>query len=366
MVSIVIPDCQDGIYLQRVINSIARQIYKDIEIIAFWKSVDEIVDLPGVKNVILSDEERVSLPRKVCEVSNGENIAFVSYYSVLSPNYISDLVLGNSSTEEIVVANEVNVGDKASIFELMNHRFLLGKLFRRDYFLEASEDNKISYFSEGIFVWNVYKSRFSSVANSQSTYYYTSLDLNMLEVQHSFDREVLENTLELLPLLEENERERIENLLIKYYQVDDIEPYLDLFYEFRNTSYKLFTQYVVRYYAFLFKSGGKNISEDKYEKVKGFLIGLDDESELQKIALNQIGISKESFEAMKSLDFHNFKYTIRDQEKAKKPLYIGDVYKLTGPDLAGFVVSRYKDGFLGFGTIFKCVKAWMKYKLKRN
>ena len=61
MVSVIIPDCNDGIYMTRCVNSIKRQTYKDIEILAVWtegdaakeiEGVNKISSDPGIKNVV--------------------------------------------------------------------------------------------------------------------------------------------------------------------------------------------------------------------------------------------------------------------------------------------------------------------------
>ena len=124
-------------------------------------------------------------------------------------------------------------------------------------------------------------------------------------------------------------------------------------------------QYVIAHYGKLYRNACKNLNEVAYDRVKEFLVNLNEEPELQTIALKKLSISPEMFGAMKRLDFHNYKYVVQDNTLFVAMQYPQGFQELSGTDLVNYVVSRYEQGRLGARTILKSIIAWLKNKVKR-
>lgn len=376
LISVIILDCRKGIYWQRCINSIRRQTYKNTEIIAMWDNEDEIEEIDNVNSITAPTEyiERINV---AIEKANGEYIFFLSYYSLPAPNCLEELFIQNvennldrkEDDERILyVANEVNAGsEKINVNSIPIH-LLQGKLFEKKLLKESVKNNKKTYCCIYHYVWDSYKKYFDDVKKSERAYIYTTPETCDVPVTLKYDAEIFENTVTMIPRLEEVDRITVEKVLI-----EDIKPTnadkaekRELVYKHCSCSYKLMMNYVINDYIPLYKNACKNLDDEAYNRVKGFLMRLeaDGESELLKISLSKIGLTEDMYAAMKHLDMHNYKYTVEDNTLFLATVYPEGIKNLYGEELIEYVISRYADGRLGAGTIVKSMKAWAKYKMK--
>ncbi len=363
MISVVIPDCKDGIYLTRCINSIKRQTYKDLDIIAVWNEESNIREIDGITNIVhgMSISETIE---KICTTATGEWIFFTSYFTVLSPNSLKELAY-QSNDKVITVINEVNACSNKDDYYCVYLHYLLGKLFKKNILIKEipSEDG---YYSD-CEIWERYKANFKEVNLSENAYCYYSLCDDFELEKFDYDKEKFVNTLIYLRKLDDNSRDSLERYLVyKINYEDSIEDVCDDICEYACDSYYLMMNVVVNHYKVLYEDECKNLNRKEYERVKKFLVGLDDRIDLQELALKKLNISREMYSAMKRLEYRNYRYVVQDNELFVSTVYPEGIQNLGGPQLSEFMINKYMQGQLGAGTLMKCFIGWLKYKMRRN
>ncbi len=300
---------------------------------------------------------------KICSVSNGDTLFFTSYYSVLSPNLLEDLLEQNTK-DKIVIANEVNI-DTSKEYGYIELHGLLGKLFKKELFIDAFS-NAENVFFEDCEIWNVYKENFKDVELSETAYCYYSLCDEITLSKKEYNETKFVNTLMILNKLDDKNRDSLEEALVNRVDyANSLDIACDDICQYAGDSYYLMMNIVVNYYKSLYSNFCKKLNREEYEQVKSFLVRLDGAEELQELALGELNISKEMFSAMRRLDYRNYRYVVQDSNYYRATVCPEGIYNLSGLDLANFVISKYSQGRLGAGTILKSVGAWARNKIKR-
>lgn len=369
MVSVVIPDCRDGLYLQRCINSIRRQTYKDIEIIAVWKPEDDAKYLEGVR-AIQSEVDTKSLIENIVDESKAECIYFLSYYSVLAPNTVEALLKENEEKKRIVKANEVVVSkDKKYNHKENSLKHFMGLLLEKDV-LEKALENYIPTYCDEYQIWNKYINEFEEVLDSEEAFYYSTYVVeDEIEVEDEglleYAPDLFHNTLTVISGLEEDNLKECEDRLINKIKIPETElcDVCKMVYEERGNSYNLIL-FFWDYYRKRYQKACIEKDSRAYEEVKRAMMWVE-EPELQFFLQKKLGISADMFSAMKHLDLHNYLFVIEDNALFLSMKYPNGIKDLYGSDLVDYVVSKYERGRLGVGTIIKSIIAWIRYKIKK-
>jgi glycosyltransferase involved in cell wall biosynthesis len=363
MISVVIPDCQDGLYLIRCVNSIKRQTYTDIEIIAVWNENSDIKKIDGVTNLVREMENSETI-KSICAIAKGEWIFFTSYFTVLSPNSLKELFY-QSNDKVITIINEVNTNSNRDDYDCVYLHCLSGKLLKKNLLIKEIPPEDDYYLDYEI--WERYKANFKEVNLSENAYCYYSISDDLELKKINYDKEKFVNTLFYIRKLDDKSRDSLERYLVyKINYEDSIENVCDDICEYACDSYYLMMNVVVNHYKVLYEDECKNLNRKEYERVKKFLVGLDDEVELQELALKKFNISQEMFSAMKRLEYRNYRYVVQNNALFVATVYPNGIQNLMGPQLAEYMISKYMQGQLGAGTLIKCFIGWLKYKMKRN
>ncbi len=368
MVSVIVPDCQDGTFFQRCINSIKRQIYKDIEIIAIWshgpdKLSSEMVD----KNVVNADPGLAV--KEACQAASGKFVYFLSYFSVMASNCLEELVIEEGNTETIFVTNEVFLGDKNGLTIDSPFYELYGILFDTELLSSCLEVHVETYCFNFFYAVEKYKSNYLNVEKKPKALIYSTRYIDMISPKPLvFDARAFDATLGIISNLQDaKNQEKIENYLIDHIPPSESNyPILsDLVWKYRNDSMKLVSHYVMAYYKGLYESALKNKSIGEYQIVKTFAETLGDEPVFLNMFMSNLQLSTEMLSALKRLELHNYIYVVDNNCLYINFIYPCGVQNLVGQELADFVVSGYAEGRLGIKTILRSFIAWVKYKKSR-
>ncbi len=327
MVSVIIPDCIDGIYLQRCINSVIRQTYEDIEIIAVWPDKGEIRELPKVQNII-AEKDLSKTVGKICDIANGRYLFFLSYYSVLAPNCIEELVKSGGSEEECYYANEVYVGEKTVDPQNMFTNMLQGKLYDKDVLRNVLDRIGQTYYQSS-YIWNGYKSGYSEVKNNPDAYYYTTLDegADREYEQITYDETLLKNTVVSFDILDEDSKTKVEKAILEKIKVNKAneDTLREIFYAGGLSSFELTVNYVINSYSKNYSNACRNLDQETYDRVKDYLIRLENAPELLAIVLKKLGLTYWMYKAMKHLDVDNFKFIVGEGALPEETDYPDDL-----------------------------------------
>ncbi len=365
MISVIISDCHDGIYLIRCINSIKRQTYKDLEIIAVWEENAEIKEIDGVTSIRRLFDVKDTLDL-ICRTAHGDSILFTSYYTVMSPNSLEDLCDQNRDEQIIVTVNEVNTETNREDYDCVELHALSGKILNKHQLLDAIQVKGKSYCID-YEIWNRYKAHYKEVVKSETAYSYYSVCDEVESSRIDYNKEKFINTLKEMETLDDTSISSLERYLVNRINYEkDLEDVCNVVCEYAGDSYYLMMNIVVKHYKSLYEDSCRYLKRNEYERIKTFLVGLDTEEILQELALKQLNISCEMFSAMRRLDYKNYRYVVQDNTLFGVTIHPEGVNNLSGPELANFVISRYAAGRLGAGTIVKSVGAWIKNKLGRN
>ncbi len=366
MISIVIPDCNNDIYLERCINSIRRQSYKDIEILAVWKCKTDEKNIEGVYNYI-TDKDLKEIISVAVDKAKGRHLLFFSHFCVMSPTLLDELIkLTESDSNLLVGANELLVMESPVRCEEANTHVLFGKLFEKDLLQKANEQSlKKAYCAEHMVLANYIRNLAGYIRCKDANFYTTYIDKTTKTTQ-LYDSELFDNTLEFLDDFDEVERTQIENALIETVIVPEEKKLevCNLICEKAKDNYRLMSHYVLDYYKTMYASFCRNVDKSAYDRVKEFLVNIEDR-ELLDVFLKKMGISEDMFSAMKHLNCHNYRFVVEDNTLFVAMRYPSGIENLYGLELAQFVVDKYEEGRLGAGTIIKCIEAWLKNKIKR-
>ena len=364
MVSFILPDYIDENDINRCICLIKRQNILDIEIIIAL-SDSECANVSSDVIVVHKGTNEYETIKNVIDVSNGDYLYFISSCAISSSNCIEELVKSNNCKEKLYIAHDVICGQYYFISYYAFHR-LNGKLFLRECFKQILSEIKNPYcISE--FIWSEYRKLFTTVefCDKAFVYYTDDFFIRNKNIEVVYEKEQFCNCLKQLILLDDDSRRIVENYLINTVHIDrsEKEEVCSLVSDYGDKSFKLMISFVIPIYQRKYMNACKTLNSSEYERVKNFLISIENEDEILSIALKKLSISPEMFSAMKRLDFNNYVAAVEDNTLFVAMQYPNGIKNIYGTELDEYVVSRYKNGCLGLKTIIKSFYAWLIYKI---
>lgn len=386
MVSIIVMDCPDRMYLIRCLNAIRRQSLQEYEVILVGE--DYAPELLAEYRAGTAETAVDAL-----HAARGKYLMFCSMTSVLVP----------CTLEKLVECAEEGDGFYAAAYLVRSGgefqespragTCVYGKLFERTKAEEVLDEAIDTVFAE------CYIGRYGEAEAVEDAFLYES-DPQVLEplVLHqgiAWMGDVSDVSGTKTPKLAElwlqqfDEEQYPEKILMMAHQ----------FPEKKTLHYELARTHVAGWY-------DRAIHEKEatcYEEVKEYFRTLTDERGSLKMIAAVCGIGERQLEYLKECDFRDYLFyydkifdvedgmssaawignAVQRMEKAvsrietleTRPIVVNtsapavqqvEAETLMGPVLADFVVSRYRGGALGLRTIIHSMVAWLKYKLGRK
>lgn len=410
IISVIILDFADDTYLIRCLNSIKRQTYGKSEFFLINSECSEnIKNTYKIKSVF--GNTRQEGVNKALKLSQGKYVFFTSTTAVIAPNVFETLKDEESKCEKAVYATfRIPKGDEF-VEQYSSSLSIYGRLFEKEILNKNNINFENTLFSEEYFVAK-YLKFFSKVSNVRTAEIYET-NMELLGQIFSFGTDIKQFE-ELLEVLVDTPVGTGKDFLNKFIEqlygeiggdLKVLMPYILRISESLNRekelNYQLAGKYTRKYYEHLLNSK----ESECYEILKNYLKEFEVDEEYLKVILDAMNISVQQYEIMKCHDFddylfykekvpnnisisrydmeiHEIKNTLKaEQEKLGKLEQIlqkkadGElteifrtnensvVSELQGPELAEFVIESYGKGNLGFKTILKSMKAWLKYKV---
>ena len=244
LISVIIPVYKAEKYLQRCIDSILAQTYKNLEIILVddgspdnsGKICDEYRDKDRRIVVIHKPNGGVSSARNAgLKVATGEYIGFVDGDDYIKPEMyavlLNNLVENDADISICGFANEVapgkfeayckeNVQTTLSQYEqmeclLQNKLFSCSccdRIFKKELVTDVWFDENITHYEDLLYLWNVMKKSNKAVFTSEPYYYYCTNEgsastsafsdkqMSMIDVCETIFNEVKSSYLDLVPV----------------------------------------------------------------------------------------------------------------------------------------------------------------------
>ena len=410
MISVIIPEFEDDTYLIRCLNSIKRQTYGDVEIFLINSECSEDIKKAYKIKIILGSTRQDGL-NEALKLSQGKYLFFASTTSVIAPNVFETLKKEESKCEQAVYATFRIPKGEEFVECYSSPLSIYGRLFEKEILNKNNINFENTLFPEECFVAR-YLKFFSKVSNVKTAEIY-EINVELLEQISLFGTDIKQFE-ELLGILVDTPVGTGRYVLNKFFDRLYVEIggdlkilmlYISKISECLNRekelNYQLARKYAKRYYEKLL---GNKASEE-YEVLKVYLKEFEEDNEYLKVILDAMNISVQQYEIMKCHDFedylfyrekvpnnisisrydteiHEIKNTLKlEQEKLEKLDQIlqkkadraltetfrknenSIVSELQGSELAEFVIESYGKGNLGFKTILKSMKAWLKYKV---
>ncbi len=418
-VSVIIPKSDDHTYLIRCLSSIRRQVYKNIDIFVLEDVPEDIVQQYNLIIYPHTEDSYWEQLNNAIRKADGDYLFFCSMTSVIAPNVIEALVRGIEEKEAdfpvgcyaVEGSNGFNLCEEAAYT-------IFGKLFERNKILSENIWFKDGYiFSDVLFVLK-YQGICQSTKVNDTAYIYES-DCKLLPNRQLGDvqQEEVVKMFEQMNQLEEEKRSRFLFHLWKLMnQSEQVPEHLILeinrsLYSEYQLNYDVAQKFVKKWY----KDAETNNDEHAYEMVKDYLGTYDGNEDYQRTILMVCGISKDMYVYMKKYNLKEFLFYKKcwfeellktsevsdakraideyiDQCEAKFEASVSDMEKrltesvnnsvnniisefgsrsestnmsenLSGPDLAVYVIEKYRQGCLGIKTLLKSLIAWIKYKI---
>lgn len=374
MVSVIIDACNSHKFLVRSVNSIRRQVYKDIEIIVVAK--DNIESLSGNDVKLIVAQNLCKGLKDAVEVAKGQKIYFCSSNSVLTYNVIGDLVDIASDTSLCVYTKSyIKTQNDYTLYMGVNVS-LYGKLTDRDSLIKVLSDK---YNSQAEIAVSYMKQCAGVVTADSAVLYESCTDREVCEiVMGTISESALKNCLK--EVADAGMEPAVRNYItagLGEFIATLTEDAEDIMFYISSTmpqdiwlNYSVGRKTVNRWWNTI--QGGNNTKI--YKKFIDYISSFEDE--LIKMFLKNCEINKEIFEIMKAneqnvfLDIYN---GIKEDIDTVAVRVVAPVknntqqysYELSGMQLADYVVDKYRSGSLGLKTFFKSFGAWIKFKLKR-
>lgn len=413
LISVIIPDEKERMYLIRCLNSICRQTYKNFEILFIGNELSkELIQRYEIKMIGVKGNQNIGECFNVAmQQAKGNYLFFCSMTSVLASNVLEELIKHVENTEVCVRVNymfPIGVNyescdkSEASIYgKLFDKRTIIannlyfadGKSCIRERFvLSYLHFYQRSCMDERVFIYETNEKIFDEYQwdrlDEKELYDIIQLVKNsVLEKKHVFLGDFFEQI---------------------YCEADNDECFVDLVMktaELLNTEkelhYILTEKYVKKWYLQALK--GK---KEFYEAVKEYLGYFKSDKFFCKVILNVCGIGEELYRVMEENELEEYLFYVNklpynesylqcieelsrlkrdieaDKERISRLEYIGEKWwngnsivdlginnreypsepLITGSMLADFVVEKYEKGALGMKTIFRSIWAWLKYK----
>lgn len=414
IISVIILDFADDTYLIRCLNSIKRQTCGEPEFFLMNSECSE-----NIKNTYkiktISGSTRQESLNNALKLSQGKYVFFTSTTAVISPNVFEALMDGEKKIRNATSAIFRIPRGNDFVECYSSPLCLYGKLFEK----ESLEKNNINFedslFLEERFVAK-YLQLFSNLSSIKTAEIYET-NTELLEQISSFGVDI--NQFEdLIRILVDTPVGSS-----KYFWYKFIDKFIDELYVKINGNLKILIPYIVKIAEYLnekkelnYQLSGKyvkvyyenlleNEDSEAYEILKTYLKEFEKDSEYLNVMLASLNISLKQYEIMKDYDFEDYlfyrekmfdKTNVISQnvelDEIKKALEIGQqkienleqiiqkelnrifterfktnenniTSELRGTELAEFVIESYGKGNLGFKTILKSMKAWLKYKV---
>lgn len=330
-------------YMQRCINSIERQAYKNIEII---KVIDELScqeDAPDCDNKTnwYGINEAIANAR-------GEYLVFANHTTVFSDKTIEFLV-SQKNTENIPVCKIVS---QTSI--LNRDQVILGGLFERKYFINDVVFDELCEYAELEVVYKYQEvSKQKEQVYSSNCIYDAVIPVRRISSQDLdlIDRLKSANA----PNLEDNVSEIIKSILLSnphYLTMEQVLVFAAAYKDNSEVSCMIARTYVKQKYEEFSRKPDGNLF-DFFENY--FSIFASDANYLRVIYI-ECGIYREN-EALS--------YSIKsDPSDLKLDEIVVIASRLSGPYLANFFLDQVGQGKIGMKVLLKSIILWVKFKIK--
>ena len=399
LISVIIPKTENNIYLARCLNSIKRQTYENIEIIAIEDNA--VMDIYQKHNVkLVSAENDIDEWNKSIALAKGEYIFFCNSTSILPRNIISDLQKEAEKTEGAVSATFRSANGEKFTPYLKTELSIYGKLLNAKHIREKKIIFAKGGCKEALFILQYIKEisrvfvvKTAEIYETDSTFFEKALKIeSKLE-----DIQTVLSLLEHIPLTTKKDFvvELINNLELNASpdtKLKAIANVSDFLISEKELNFQLAQKHVKEYYEQLIE----NENAQAYTFIQTYLSKFEFENQYLKVMLDVLGISTEQYEIMQKGDLKSYlfyfdklpnhkkeeAYRISIEERVEKLERVVANYNISASvnenilhdnvktldftlDNATFadeIITRYATGNLGLKTILKATKAWLKFK----
>jgi len=401
MISVIIPEYQNQIYLIRCLNSIRKQTYKNIEILIISESpLSGLIERNDIKRI---SNDSITGLNDAISMANGDYIYFCSMTSILTSNTFDDLI--SNVNEDTCYIGKCFIPENDGFIEydkaVIN---IFGKLFEKRKIIDKNISFKNSNCSYAIFVLE-YLNLFDNVIQNENIYVYET-NPNILESKliDSVSNQEIKKLISLSTVgsnkiakilisdLVFSCKEKSQSLYIilsiakrtqsnlelnyfiakKYiktwyiccleqndsYIYDNIRKFFEIFEvngdflftllnacNLANIHYEFMKKYSLEEYLFY---------HDKLPNTNKFSTYIDEIDTLK----NQMSDSLEKISKLESSIIETNNYV--DSSLQANHEHHG--HSLSGYELAEYTIKKYRQGELGLKTIIKSFVAWFKYK----
>lgn len=403
LVSVIITDTSEKMYLVRCINSIMRQNHKHTEIFigGDCKELEEIIT---DQNLVIFDNTKDDKWEKLNKIINGARgkyIFFCDGTSLFSNSLLTDMV--SKADKNLVIAEKCAMTENQMQAKIFDELSITGKLFD----VEILRDAQISF--EGNVLCPEYDfitkyiGACSEIIYCESGVLYENADRIFVKFNEDADYSEYESTilkleetwipeecledfiLKMFENIENNEKIGVEK---SFYMVKLAQSVMTVFGNTPGVNYKIADRFLRNLFeecretkdAFVWIEFQKYFSAIKNMDILRSLLavyGLD----MQKVyLLNKYSV--EEYEAYESISREESTITIDNSEvldaisslseKIDRLERLGNVTNvvyqekyLSGTELGEYVLEEYKAGRMGVKYIGKFLMAWIKHKFSK-
>ncbi len=412
LVSVIIPEFDDDTYLIRCINSIRRQTYKNVEIILIRDFMPQnLKNILNLKTIYYGNYwENINM---AIAQASGSAVLFCHTNTVLENQLLEKLVAFNN-TETFSFARCLKTDGKNFDNITCNELTLYGKLFYLKFITDKTKcfDSeecfpelsflcsyahsfiKINIVENG-YIYGESEDIYNFIPNNVASFSRVENGFSLLNNDNLIDRQAIFYLVEHAP--ESISREEWIKLAVK---IDN---------QFHN--YRLNYFIADNYLSEIFTICLNENDSCLFEKFKEYFSSFQKDERFMKVICPLFGMKEKEIDFLLSCSLDEYLFyeehdfiedTMTDSdnytpfekkinilieeikkiesmvkasskadvvEKHNSPGVVMDIQDqnsslilLSGPDLAEYVISQYRQGKLGIKTIFKSIKAWIKYK----
>lgn len=422
LISVVIPKTKEDVYLERCLNSIYRQTYKNIEIILLRDlSPLTYIDRSNI-SVVCGENCEAELNEAITK-AKGEYIIFCSATSILSQNVLSTLCEHNRKSEKYKVSSvrvEETGGfilDENAIFSLYGKLFDISKLKKNKIKFETE------YYSNEMFILK-YLSSYEEISIDYDTDIYETRKKEFNNTDRYMPNKIdFEELLKALGSVNiEGKGNYVKRIVDEIFvcanrDYDAIMPFIESTAKILTPEIELNYYLAEVYVKKVYKNLISRKNTDMYEMIKRYINYFTKEKQYLSVLLDVMGISSEQYEIMHSQSIEEYlfymdkvpdrcsilqckdeiqnlkelleyehehsklleeklsdkatleevKSVVRDLLRVEQnmPAREGTVTSLEGPVLAEYIIQKYKRGNLGLKTIIKSLGGWIEYKIRK-
>lgn len=395
MVSVIVNNSADRTYLVRCLNSIFRQRVNADEIILVGEyNEQELSEKYNGKNVSFAGDLKTAI-----EHSSNEYLLICTNTSVLAPNAIQALLDAASSDTYYICNCMVPFKNNYVPYEYFNNPY--GKLLLRQNVLDAIKDKSAQEIGECAFMLD-YLNGFSEIkVLKEACLYESAPDALTPYIPGGIDQ----NWLEKLRILPEPERRNLALSWINKTEENDVPQRImaiaKTLPDDKTTHYYITKDILCKRHRYVLSENDAK----SFSFLQEYFNTVSQGEKFQDILGTACGLSKKQLECLKTENMNDYLFfydkvsddpdialcssAIEELRKqigensqrikvlearpvaAQADIYSPSVQKavidvLQGPALADQVISSYRSGKLGMGTIIKSAFAWLKFKIKKN